>query len=81
MTLVGLVLLPVIHYSVSWWNTLHQPAGLLEGDTDSAFLPPLFLMLGGYSFLFISLLLTRMRAEIFGRRLRTMQLSAANAEA
>lgn len=81
LTLVGLVLLPVIHYSVSWWNTLHQPAGILQGETDSAFLPPLFLMLGGYSFLFISLLLTRMRAEIFGRRLRTLQLSAANAEA
>ncbi len=81
LTLVGLVLLPIIHYSVTWWSTLHQPAGLLEGDTDSSFLPPLFLMLGGYSFMFISVLLTRMRNEILGRRLRTMQLSAANAEA
>ena len=38
-------------------------------------------MLGGYTFLFISLLLTRMRTEILGRRLRTMQLGAASAEA
>ncbi len=81
LTLVGLLLLPIIHYSVEWWNTLHQPAGIIEGRTDEAFLPPLFLMLGGYTFLFISLLLTRMRAEIFGRRLRTMQLGAASAEA
>ena len=80
LTLVGIVLLPIIHYSVEWWSTLHQPAGVLQGETDDAFLPPLFLMLGGYTFLFVSLLLTRMRAEIFGRRLRTMQLSAASAE-
>lgn len=81
MTLVGLVLLPVIHYSVEWWSTLHQPAGILQGETDESFLPPLFLMLGGYTTLFISLMLTGMRSEIFGRRLRTMQLSAARAEA
>lgn len=77
LTLVGVVLLPVIHYSVEWWNTLHQPAGIIEGETDAAFLPPLFLMLGGYTFILVSLLLTRMRGEIFSRRLRTMQMSAA----
>ena len=81
LTLVGAVNLPIIHYSVEWWSTLHQPAGVLQGETDEAFLPPLFLMLGAYTFLFISLLLTRMRTEIFGRRLRTMQLTAAGAEA
>lgn len=81
LTLVGVVILPIIHFSVEWWNTLHQPAGIIEGRTDESFLPPLFLMLGGYTFLFISLLLTRMRAEIYGRRLRTMQLGAASSEA
>lgn len=81
MTLVGLPLLVIIHFSVEWWNTLHQPAGIIEGRTDESFLPPLFLMLGGYTFLFISVLLTRMRGEIYARRLRTMQLGAASAEA
>lgn len=81
LTLVGLPLLVIIHFSVEWWNTLHQPAGIIEGRTHESFLPPLFLMLGGYTFLFISLLLTRMRSEIYGRRLRTMQLGAASAEA
>ena len=80
LTLVGIVLLPIIHFSVEWWNTLHQPAGILQGETDDAFLTPLFVMLGSYTTLFISLLLTGMRAEIFGRRLRTMQLNAARAE-
>ena len=80
LTLVGIVLLPIIHFSVEWWNTLHQPAGILQGETDDAFLTPLFVMLGSYTTLFISLLLTGMRAEIFGRRLRAMQLSAASAE-
>lgn len=81
VTLVGLVNIPIIHFSVEWWSTLHQPAGILEGETDPAFLPPLFYMLGGYTFFFISLLLLRMRTEILGRRLRTLQLTAANAEA
>jgi heme exporter protein C len=81
VTLVGAVNLPIIHYSVTWWSTLHQPAGVLEGQTANDFLPPLFLMLGGYTFLFISLLLTRMRTEILGRRLRTMQMTAAGTEA
>jgi heme exporter protein C len=81
VTLVGLINIPIIHFSVEWWSTLHQPAGILEGETDPAFLPPLFYMLGGYTFFFISLLLLRMRTEILGRRLRTLQLTAANAEA
>ena len=81
LTLVGAPLLVIIHYSVDWWNSLHQGAGILSGSTDDAFLTPLFLMLGGYSVLFISLLLTRMRTEILGRRLRTMQMGAARAEA
>jgi len=81
LTLVGAVILPIIHFSVEWWNTLHQPAGIIEGRTDESFLPPLFLMLAGYTFLFANLLMIRMRAEILGRRLRTMQLGAASAGA
>ena len=55
--------------------------GVIAGETHEDFLPPLFLMLGGYTFLFVSLLLTRMRTEILGRRLRTMQMTAAGTEA
>lgn len=81
VTLVGLVNIPIIHFSVEWWSTLHQPAGVLQGRTDDSFLPPLFYMLGGYTFLFVSLVLMRMRTEILGRRVRTMMLTSVSAEA
>ncbi len=81
VTLVGAVNIPIIHFSVEWWSTLHQPAGVLEGQTDEEFLLPMFLMLGGYTLLFVSLLLTRMRTEILGRRLRSLQMQAAGAGA
>lgn len=80
LTLVGAVNLPIIFFSVSWWNTLHQPPSIItEGDIAPSFLPPLFLMLGAYTFLLIGLMLTRMRTEILGRRARSLQLQAAGA--
>ncbi|MCW5718327.1 MAG: heme ABC transporter permease CcmC [Bauldia sp.] len=81
LTLVGAVNLPIIYFSVQVWSTLHQPQGVLQGQTDAHFLPPMFLMLGGYTFLFISILLLRMRTEILGRRVRSMQLTSVGAEA
>ncbi|MGD9740844.1 MAG: heme ABC transporter permease CcmC, partial [Bauldia sp.] len=81
LTLVGAVNIPIIYFSVQLWSTLHQPQGVLQGQTDESFLPPMFLMLGGYTFLFVSILLLRMRTEILSRRVRTMQLTSVTAEA
>ena len=81
LTLVGAVNLPIIYFSVQIWSTLHQPQGVLQGQTDAHFLPPMFLMLAGYTFLFISILLLRMRTEVLGRRVRSMQLTSVGAEA
>ena len=59
----GTVLLPIIRYSVVWWNTLHQgPSIGLTGSTiDPAILWPLWIMLAGFTLLFGGIVLIRMR--------------------
>ncbi|MGY9106086.1 MAG: cytochrome c biogenesis protein CcsA [Alphaproteobacteria bacterium] len=78
LALVGAVNLPIIHFSVDWWNTLHQPASLLrEGGSaiHPAFLWPLLIMAIAYNALFVWLWLLRVRTEIFRRRARTLMLA------
>ena len=64
--LVGAVNLPIIHYSVLWWRTLHQGQSItLRGSTiDSAILWPLPLTLLGFTLIFASVVLMRMRADL-----------------
>jgi heme exporter protein C len=82
LALVGSINIPIIHYSVVWWNTLHQPASVfrMDGPTiDGSMLRPLMVMALAFTLLFITLLLLRMRAEILRRRLRGLLLSRAEA--
>lgn len=77
LALVGVLNLPIIHFSVEWWSTLHQPASVFrtDGPTISApILLPMFVCVIGYNVLYAALLLVRMRAEISRRRLRTIRL-------
>lgn len=62
----GSVLLPVIRYSVVWWNTLHQgqSIGLNKSTIDSSLLWPLPFTLGGFTLLFAGIVLMRMRADL-----------------
>jgi heme exporter protein C len=62
--IAGSVLLPIIRYSVVWWNTLHQgpSIGLTKSSIDSSLLWPLPIMLAGFTFLFAAIVLMRMRA-------------------
>ncbi len=62
--IAGTVLLPIIRYSVVWWNTLHQgqSIGLTRSTIDGAILWPLPIMLAGFSLLFAGIVLMRMRA-------------------
>lgn len=83
MTLVGAVNLPIIKFSVDWWNTLHQPASVLRMDGPKIhpdMLYPLLAMGLAFGFLFGALLLTRMQAEIFNRRADRLALARANDE-
>jgi heme exporter protein C len=82
LTLVGAVNLPIVKFSVDWWNTLHQPASVMRlgaPTIDPAILRPLFIMGVAYLFLFITLHLAAMRNEIMRRRVRTMLMMQADA--
>ncbi len=82
LALVGVVNLPIIKFSVDWWNTLHQPASVMRfgGPTiDISMLIPLFVMATGFSFLFLALLLLRMRTALNERKARALRLSAVAA--
>lgn len=62
--IAGTVLLPIIRYSVVWWNTLHQgpSIGLTRSSIDASLLWPLPIMLSGFTLFFSSIVLMRMRA-------------------
>ena len=80
LALVGSINVPIVHYSVVWWNTLHQPASVFRIDGPqiaSSMLAPLLIMALGFTFFFVTLLLARMRAEILRRRVRVLRLARA----
>jgi heme exporter protein C len=80
LALVGFVNIPIIKFSVDWWNTLHQPASITRLDTpaiDPAMLTPLLLMALAFTFYFVTMLLVRMRADLNAARARALRLSAA----
>jgi heme exporter protein C len=82
LTLVGAINIPIIKFSVDWWNTLHQPASVFRmgGPTiDPSILMPLFVMAVAFTLLFLTLHLSAMRTEILRRRIRTLRLMQAQA--
>ena len=77
LAMVGFVNVPIIKFSVDWWNTLHQPASVFRagGPTIApAMLLPLLLMAAGFTTFFVSILIVRLRAALIERRLRLAQL-------
>ena len=82
LTLVGAVNLPIIKFSVDWWNTLHQPASVLRIGGPAihpSILTPLLVMALAFLLLFVTLHLAAMRNEILRRRVRAMWLMQAHA--
>ncbi|HEB79509.1 MAG TPA: heme ABC transporter permease [Rhodospirillales bacterium] len=77
LALVGFVNVPIIKFSVDWWNTLHQPASVIKmggPSIDSTMLWPLLLMAIGFNFLYFWVLLLRMRGEIHANKIRMIRL-------
>ncbi|RZJ29602.1 MAG: heme transporter HemC [Brevundimonas sp.] len=69
--LVGLINLPIVKFSVDWWNTLHQPASLIRADGPSlagSMLAPLLIMMAAYFVFFLAVWVTAIRTEIVRRR-------------
>ncbi|EHS53094.1 heme exporter protein CcmC [Rhizobium sp. PDO1-076] len=80
LILVGFVNIPIIKFSVEWWNTLHQPASVirLDGPTvDPEFLWPLLVMAVAFTMLFFTLHFAAMRNEIWRRRVSAQRRMAA----
>ncbi len=82
LALVGVVNLPIIKFSVDWWNTLHQPASILRLGKPAialSMLVPLLVMAVGFMFLFATLLLLRMRTELNERKTLALRLNSVPA--
>lgn len=78
---VGAINLPIIKYSVEWWNTLHQGASVfrMDGPTiDNSMLWPLLLTGVGFNVLFVVLLLVRIKSELLARRIEVLQRARAS---
>ena len=78
LALVGAVNLPIIKFSVDWWNTLHQPASVVRFDgpaIHSSMLWPLLLMAAGFTLFYVTLLIFRVRSEIAAAKIRNLRLA------
>jgi heme exporter protein C len=75
VALVGFVNVPIVKFSVEWWNSLHQPASVMRADgpsIHSSMLWPLLVMALAHLLLFLALELTQMRSEIADRKARAL---------
>jgi heme exporter protein C len=74
LALVGVAILPIIKFSVDWWNTLHQPSTGFTSTVDPSMRTPLLIAAVGFTLLFFALHLKGMQNEILRRRVKTMRL-------
>jgi heme exporter protein C len=80
LALVGVVNLPIIKFSVDWWNTLHQPASVvkLSGPTiHASMLVPLLVMALAFFLYFLAVLMLRLRTALIERKVRALRLATA----
>ena len=69
--LLGSINLPIVKFSVDWWNTLHQPASiskLSKPNIDPSMMTPLIIMTFGFIFLGITIAILRIKTEILSRK-------------
>ena len=81
LALVGSVNLPIIKFSVDWWNTLHQPSIIsMSGfSVNTAMLAPLLIMLLAFKSYYIAILLKKVRSEFLNAKLRALRLAQIRA--
>ena len=81
LALVGVVNLPIIKFSVDWWNTLHQPATISLTGAPSMYIGmlwPLLFAAIGYTLLFAAIVVARTRAAVMERRIRGLLMARAD---
>jgi heme exporter protein C len=74
---VGFVNVPIIKFSVDWWNTLHQPASISRLDApaiDPSMLIPLLLMAAGFKLFLLSVLILKIKTRLIRKRIRSIQM-------
>lgn len=76
LALVGVTILPIIKFSVNWWNTLHQPSTDFTATVDPSMRWPLLVMALGFTLLFFAMHLKAMRNEVLRRRVKAMRTQA-----
>ena len=84
LALTGVTILPIIKFSVDWWNTLHQPASVLRlggAAIHPSILVPLLVMAAGLTLLMIAMHLKAMRNEVLRRRVKALRIVRADAGA
>ncbi|MBT3887639.1 MAG: heme ABC transporter permease [Rhodospirillaceae bacterium] len=82
LAIVGAVNVPIIKFSVDWWNTLHQPASVVKIDgpaIHSSMLTPLLLMAMGYTAFYFWVMFVRVRAEFNDARIQALRLRQTEA--
>ena len=82
LAIVGAVNVPIIKYSVDWWNTLHQPASVVKLDgpaIHASMLTPLLLMAVGYTAFYFWVMFVRVRAEFNDARIQALRLRQSQA--
>ena len=80
LALVGVINLPIIKFSVDWWNTLHQPASISLTGAPTMYLGmlwPLLLAALGYTLCFAAIVVARTRAAVMERRIRGLLMARA----
>ena len=80
LLLVGAVNIPIIKFSVDWWNTLHQPASVVRmggPSIDASMMTPLLLMAVAFKAYFLCVVIIRLRSELLARRIQTLRLNEA----
>jgi heme exporter protein C len=80
LALIGVVNLPIIKFSVDWWNTLHQPDSITLTGAPTMYIGmlwPLFVSAIGYTLLFAAIVVARTRAAVMERRIRTLLMMRA----
>lgn len=78
LLLVGAVNIPIIKFSVDWWNTLHQPSSVSRlgaPAVDGSMLLPLLVMVIGFTAYFITVVLLRLRSEILQRKIQSIRFT------
>jgi heme exporter protein C len=84
LAIVGAVNVPIIHYSVTWWNSLHQAPSVMKfgkPTMPASMLVPLLMMLLGFTLYFVAIMLVRARGEVLRRERGAQWVAEAAVEA